>query len=76
MNFGNERRLTHAEEFTNLLYVGTVHDGHVVEVALLLLGLLGQNVTVISVVTLNLTGSGERKTLLCTRISLYFRHLL
>ena len=75
MNFGNERRLTHAEEFTNLLYVGTVHDGHVVEVALLLLGLLGQNVTVVSVMTLNLTGSGERETLLRAGISLYFRHL-
>ncbi len=70
------RRLTHAEEFANLLHVRAVNEGHMVKVALLLLGLLGQNVTVISVVTLNLTGSGERKTLLCTRISLYFRHLL
>lgn len=70
------RRLTHAEEFANLLHVRAVNEGHMVKVALLLLGLLGQDVTVISVVTLNLTGSGERKTLLCTRISLYFRHLL
>ena len=70
------RRLTHAEEVANLLHVRAVNEGHMVKVALLLLGLLGQNVTVISVVTLNLTGSGERKTLLCTRISLYFRHLL
>ena len=70
------RRLTHAEEFANLLHVRAVNEGHMVKVALLLLDLLGQDVTVISVVTLNLTGSGERKTLLCTRISLYFRHLL
>ena len=70
------RRLTHAEEFANLLHVRAVNEGHMVKVAILLLGLLGQDVTVISVVTLNLTGSGERKTLLCTRISLYFRHLL
>ena len=70
------RRLTHAEEFANLLHVRAVNEGHMVKVALLLLGLLGQNVTVISVVTLNLTGSKKRKTLLCTRISLYFRHLL
>ena len=70
------RRLTHAEKFANLLHVRAVNEGHMVKVALLLLGLLGQDVTVISVVTLNLTGSGERKTLLCTRISLYFRHLL
>ena len=70
------RRLTHAEEFANLLHVRAVNEGHMVKVALLLLGLLGQNVTVISVVTLNLTGYSERKTLLCTRISLYFRPLL
>ena len=70
------RRLTHAEEFANLLHVRAVNEGHMVKVALLLLGLLGQDVTVISVVTLNLTGSGERKTLLCTRISLYFSHLV
>ena len=70
------RRLTHAEEFANLLHVRAVNESHMVKVALLLLGLLGQDVTVISVVTLNLTGSGERKTLLCTRISLYFWHFL
>ena len=47
-----------------------------VEVTLLLLGLLGQDVTVISVVTLDLTCSGECETLLGTGISLYFRHLV
>ena len=70
------RRLTHAEEFANLVHVRAVNEGHRVKVALLLLGLLGQNVTVISVVTLNLTGSGERKTLLCTRMSLCWRQVL
>ena len=44
-----------------------------VEVTLLLLGLLGEDVAVISVMTLDLTGSGESETLLCAGISLYFR---
>ena len=44
------------------------------EVALLLLGLLRQDVTVISVVALNLTRSGEYEALLGTGISLYFWH--
>ena len=70
------RRLTHAEEFANLLHVRAVNEGHMVKVALLLLGLLGQDVTVISVVTLDLTCSGECETLLGTGISLYFSHLV
>ena len=45
------------------------------EVALLLLRLFGENVAVESVLSLDLTGSGEGETLLSTRISLYFRHL-
>ena len=45
------------------------------EVTLLLLSLLRENVTVESVLSLDLTGSGEGETLLSTRISLYFRHL-
>ena len=45
-----------------------------VQISLLLLGLLGQDVAVISVVTLNLAGSGEGESLLCTGVSLYFWH--
>ena len=70
------RRLAHAEEFANLLHIGAVNESNVVEVTLLLLGLLGQDVTVISVVTLDLTCSGECETLLGTGISLYFRNLV
>ena len=70
------RRLAHAEEFANLLHIGAVNESNVVEVMLLLLGLLGQDVTVISVVTLDLTCSGECETLLGAGISLYFRHLV
>ena len=44
------------------------------QVAFLLLSFLGQDVTVISVVTLNLTRSGEHEALLSTGIRLYFWH--
>ena len=70
------KNLAEAEEFAYLTYVRAVNDGHVVEVALLLLGLLGQNVTVVSMTSFDLTCSGENETLLCTRISLNFWHFL
>ena len=44
------------------------------KISLLLLGLLSQDVTVISVVTLNLSCSGEGKTLLCTGVGFLFWH--
>ena len=47
-----------------------------VEVALLLLGLLGQDVTVVSMTSLDLTRSGENEALLGTRISLNFWRFL
>ena len=72
----NQKRLAHAEQFANLLYVSAVNETNVYEVTLLLLSLLRENVTVESVLSLDLTGSGVRETLLSTRISLYFRHLL
>lgn len=59
-----------------MAYVGAVNDGYVVKVELLLLCLLGEDVTVVSVTSFNLTCSSERETLLCTRISLYFWHFL
>ena len=71
-----KRGLAEAEEFANLTYVGAVYDGYVVQVALLLLGLLRQNVTVVSVTSFDLTRSGERETLLGAGISLYFWHFL
>ena len=44
------------------------------KVPFLLVGLLGENVAVISVSSLDLAGSGERKTLLRTGIRFHFRH--
>lgn len=69
-------RLTHAEELAYFLLVDLSDEASLAEIALLLLGLLRQDVTVEGVLTLNLTGSGECETLLSTRISLYFRHFV
>lgn len=68
--------LTHAEQFAHLACVGTVHETCVLEIALLLFGLLGQNVTVESVVSFDLTRSGKVKPFFGTGISLYFWHFL
>ena len=44
------------------------------QVSLLLLGLLSQNVTVVSVMTLDFTCSGDAETLLGSGVCLYFWH--
>ena len=72
----SDKRLAEAEEFTNLTRVSTVNDSYMVEVTLLLLSLLSQNVTVVSVMSFNLTCSGELESLLCTRVCLNFWHFL
>ena len=66
--------LTEEEEFAYLTAVGANDQIAVLQVALLLLFFLGQDVTVISVMTLDLTRSGELKALLSTGIRLYFWH--
>ena len=66
--------LTETQQVTNLLHVRYVNDGRTYQVALLLLGLLRQNVTVVSVVSLDLTCTRERESLLRTGICLYFWH--
>ena len=58
-----------------MLHVRVVHEAEMAEVAFLLLRLLRENVTVISVFSLDFTRSGQCETLLGTGISLYFRHL-
>lgn len=56
--------------------VRLINDGYVVKVALLLFRFLGQNVTVVSMTSFDLTCSSENETLLGTGISLYFWHFL
>ncbi len=69
-----DNRLTETQQVTHLLHVGLVHDAVALEVTLLLLGLLGENVAVVSVMSLNLTRTGECESLLCTGVCLYFWH--
>ena len=68
--------LTEAEEFAYLTLVRAVYEGNVVEVALLLFRFLRQNVRVVSVMSLDLTCSGELETLFCAGVRLYFWHFL
>lgn len=70
------KRLAEAEELAYLTNVCSVNDGYVVKVALLLLGLLRQDVAVISVMSLDLTCARQRKTLLGAGVGLYFWHFL
>ena len=50
------------------------NDTRIAEVTLLFRRLFGQDVTVISVLALNLSCAGEGKTLLRRGISFHFRH--
>ena len=66
--------LTECETIEHLLAV-CLHDNRaVVKISLLLLRLLSQNVTVISVMTLDLTSSSETESLLRTGLCFYFWH--
>ena len=53
-----------------------IYDSNMSQVAFLLFSLLRQNVTFVSVLTLNFTGSGKREALFCTGISLYLWHFV
>ena len=76
MTVSKSFRLAHAEQFAYLLNVNVGHETNLAEVTFLLLRLLRENVAVESVLSLDLTRSGEGKTLLCTGISLYLRHFV
>ena len=52
------------QQFFDSRDIHAVYDCYVVKVAFLLFGLLGENVAVISVSSLDLSRSGERKALL------------
>ncbi len=55
--------------------VNLVKDCEVVKIPFLLLGLLGENVAVISMSSLDFSRSGKRKALFCTGIGLKLCHL-
>ena len=56
------------------LLVVAAHEGRVVEVALLSRLLLGEDVTVVSMLALDLTGAGEGETLLGSGFGFHSRH--
>ena len=51
-----------------------VDDAHAGEVAFLFFGLFGQDVALVGVFTLDLSGSGEGESFLCTGVCFHFRH--
>lgn len=66
--------LTKIEQVANLFHVGACNECRMVQITLALLGLLRQDVAVVSVFTLDLSRAGEREALLGRGIGLYFRH--
>ena len=66
--------LAETQQVAYLLHVGLVYDGITHQVTLLLLGLLRQDVAVVSVMSLDLTCSGKRESLLGSGVCLYFWH--
>ena len=65
-----------AKQQTHVGDVVAIQDSAVAQVALLLLGLLGQDVALESVTTLDLTCSGKGEPFFGTGISFNFRHFL
>jgi len=53
-----------------------INNRNMSEVAFLLFSLLRENVTFVSVLTLDFTSSGKRKTLFGTGVSFYLWHFL
>ena len=53
-----------------------INNSNMSEVAFLFFSLLRQNVTFVSVLTLDFTGSGKRETLFCTGVRFYLWHFV
>jgi len=53
-----------------------IYDSNMSQVAFLLFSLLRENVTLVSVLTLDFTGSGKRETLFCTGVRFYLWHFV
>ena len=62
------------QQFLYPLLVGLGQDGEVVEIPLLLLGLLRENVAVVSVLSLDFSRSGKREALFGTGVGLKLCH--
>ena len=66
--------LSEAKLLTNHLAVSLHDDSAVVEISLLLLCLLCQDVTVVSVLTLDFSGTSKSETLLSSGLGFNFWH--
>ena len=64
------------QHFFDPLHIDVVDDGEMVEVSLLLLGLLREDVAVVSVLPLDLSRSGKREALFGTGVGFELCHLL
>jgi hypothetical protein len=67
-------KLTQAKQVTHLLEVAAIDDSLMNQITFLLLCLLGENVAVVSVMSLDLTSSGETESLLGTGVCFNFWH--
>ena len=67
-------KLTQTKQVAHLLEVAAVDDCLMHQITFLLLCLLCENVTVVSVMSFDLTSSGETESLLRTGVSFYFWH--
>ncbi len=65
-----------SEHILYSLHIGAVNDGGIRQVSFPLLRLLRQNVTFVSVLSLELSRAGERKTFLRTGLAFHFWHCL
>ena len=68
-----ERKL-HYKKFLYSLDINTVNKCEMVKISLLLLGLLGEDVAVVSVLPLDFSRSGKRETLFGTGVGLKLCH--
>ena len=64
------------QELTHDVQVGLVHDAHLTQVAFTLLALLGQDVTLVSMSSFNLSGAGKGEPFLRSGIRLNFWHFV
>ncbi len=67
--------LLHGQKFAHLTAVGLLKNSKLVEVTFTLLCLLGQNVAVVSVFTLDFTRSGKSESFFRTGVRLDFWHV-
>ena len=64
------------EELTHDVQVSPVHDAHLTQVTFTLLALLGQDVTLVSMSSFNLSGAGKGEPFLRSGIRLNFWHFV